>query len=87
MILDTRKYQDSVEALVENIKAKFVETGAIVGDIINRGQMKFRRITDRKFPLGIYLHVAFQAPTATLGLIRSKFSLDSTVNRVFIETK
>jgi hypothetical protein len=38
MILDTRNDQDSVEALIENIKAKFVEAGATIGDMINRGK-------------------------------------------------
>jgi ribosomal protein S6 len=87
MILDTRSYQDSIEALIENIRGKFVEAGAVLGDIINRGQMKFRRVTDRKFPSGLYLQVSFQAPSGTPELIRSKFSLDATVNRIFIEKK
>jgi ribosomal protein S6 len=76
-----------MEALIENIKAKLVETGAIITAIINKGQLKFRRVTDRKFPAGIYLQIAFEAAAAAPGLIRSKFSLDSTVNRVFIERK
>ncbi|MDR1303456.1 MAG: 30S ribosomal protein S6 [Puniceicoccales bacterium] len=87
MILDTRNFQDSMEALIENIKAKLVEAGAIITAITNRGQLKFRRVTDRKFPAGIYLQVAFEAPAGAPGVIRSKFRLDSTVNRVFIESK
>jgi ribosomal protein S6 len=87
MILDTRNYQDSMEALIESIRAKFVEAGAVIGDVINRGQLKFRRVTDRKFPAGIYLQIAFQAPVAAPEVIRSKFSLDSVVNRVFFERK
>jgi ribosomal protein S6 len=85
MILDTRNYQDSIETLIENIKTKFIEAGAIIQDILNKGQLKFRRVTDHKFPAGIYLQVIFQAPTATPESIRSKFSLDSTINRMFIE--
>jgi ribosomal protein S6 len=87
IILDTRHHQDSVEALIENIKAKLTETGAAISAVTNKGSMKFRRVTDRKFPAGIYLQIAFQAPPSTPKLIRSKFSLDSTVNRVFIENK
>jgi small subunit ribosomal protein S6 len=87
MILDTRNYQDSIEHLIEAIKSKLEETGAIINGVINKGQMKFRRVTDRKFPTGLYLQVAFQAPTSAPEFIRSKFSLDATVNRVFIENK
>jgi ribosomal protein S6 len=87
MILDTRNYQDSMENLIENIKAKIAEAGAVVGEIINKGQLRFQRITDRKFPAGIYLQIAFEAPTATPDVIRAKFSLDSTVNRILIESK
>jgi ribosomal protein S6 len=76
-----------MEALIENIQAIFVETGAVIQGITHKGQLKFRRITDRKFPAGIYLQITFEAPTAAPGLIRSKFSLDSTVNRVLIESK
>jgi ribosomal protein S6 len=87
MILDTRNYQDSIENLIENIKAKIAEADAIIGEIVNKGQLKFQRITDRKFSAGIYLQIAFEAPTAVPEVIRSKFSLDSTVNRIFIESK
>jgi ribosomal protein S6 len=87
MILDTRNFQDSMEALMENIRAKFVEAGAAIIAMTNKGQLKFRRVTDRKFPAGIYLQIAFEASAGVPGIIRSKFSLDSTVNRVFIECK
>jgi uncharacterized membrane protein len=76
-----------MEVLVENIKAKFLEAGALLGDVVNRGQMKFRRVTDRQYPSGIYLQLAFQAPGTALELIRSKFRLDRAVNRLFIESK
>jgi small subunit ribosomal protein S6 len=87
MILDTRNFQDSMENLIENIKAKMAETGANIGEIVNKGQLRFQRVTDRKFPSGIYLQVAFEAPPTAPDMIRSKFSLDSTVNRIFIESK
>jgi ribosomal protein S6 len=76
-----------MENLIENIKAKIAEAGAVIGEIVNKGQFKIQRITDRKFPAGIYLQIAFEAPTAVPEVIRSKFSLDSTVNRIFIESK
>jgi small subunit ribosomal protein S6 len=87
MILDTRNYQDSIEVLVENIKAKFLEAGALLGDVVNKGQIKFRRIRDSRFPSGMYLQIAFQAPGTAPELIRSKFRLDQTVNRLFIENQ
>ena len=87
MILDTRNYQDSVETLIENIKSKMAETGAVIGKVVNKGQIKFQRAVDRKFPSGLYLQVAFQGPATTPAQIRSKFSLDGTINRIFIENK
>ena len=87
MILDTRNYQDSIEALIDGIKSKITETGAVISDVINKGQIKFQRVIDRKFPNGLYLQIAFQAPTSAPQQIRSKFSLDGTVNRIFIESK
>lgn len=85
MILDTRNYQDSVDALVEAVKAKMIEVGADIHEVVNRGQLKFQRVTDRKFPAGLYLQIAFDAPTTTPEKIRSKFSLDATINRILIE--
>lgn len=87
LILDTRSYQDSVEALIENIKAKMTEVGAVISDVVNRGQIKFQRAVDRKFPAGLYLQIAFQAPSSTPELIRSKFRLDRAVNRIMIENR
>ncbi|MDE6576311.1 MAG: 30S ribosomal protein S6 [Opitutales bacterium] len=85
MILDTRNYQDSVDALVEAVKAKMVEAGADIREVVNKGQLKFQRVTDRKFPAGLYLQVSFDAPTTAPEKIRSKFSLDATINRILIE--
>lgn len=86
VILDTRNYQDSIETLTENIKEKFVEVGAEISNVTNMGQIKFQRAVDRKFPAGIYLQIAFNAVSKVPELIKNKFSLDRTVNRILIES-
>lgn len=87
MILDTRGYQESVETLTENIKNKFTEAGADISDVKNLGQFRFERAVDRKFPEGLYLQIAFTAMTNVPEILKSKFQLDHTVNRLLIESK
>ena len=87
MILDTRNYQDSIEALTDSIKTRFVEVGANIEHVNNLGQFQFERVVNRKFPAGIYLQIEFSGETSVPDAIKSKFQLDHTINRILIESR
>ena len=87
MILDTRNYQESVQTLTDNIQTKFVESGAEVSEVKNLGQFRFEHAVDRKFPEGLYLQIAFSSDPHVAEVLKTKFQLDHTVNRILIENK
>ena len=86
-ILDTRGYKDPVETIIEKIKTVIGESEGEVVREENLGQCEFVRVTDRKFPAGIYVEFDFNAPGTAPDLIKDKFKLDKTINRVLIQSR
>ncbi len=85
-ILDTRGYKEPVETIIEKIKAVIVEVGGATTNEVNHGQREFVRVTDRKFPTGIYVEFDINAPATAPDAIKDKFKLDKTINRVLIQS-
>ena len=79
-ILDTRGYTEPVETLIEKIKS-------VVESVENLGQKSFARTTDRNFPVGIYVDVNYEGESSSNALIKEKFRLDKTVNRILVLSK
>jgi small subunit ribosomal protein S6 len=85
-IFDTRGYQEPLETLYERIKEKIEATGATVTDIDHLGQKEFARVTHANFPAGLYSTYYFDAPATAPSAIKEKLRLESTINRVFIQS-
>jgi len=85
-ILDTRNYKEPVEKLVEKLTGVIESINGAVKKVQNLGQKEFVRVTDRKFPSGIYLEVEFEGPSNSSAALNEKLRLDRTVNRILVET-
>ena len=84
-ILDTRGYTEPVETLIEKIKS--VVESCKIESVENLGQKTFARTTDRNFPAGIYVEINYEGDTSANALIKEKFRLDKTVNRILVIAK
>ncbi|OIO60099.1 MAG: hypothetical protein AUJ82_03845 [Verrucomicrobia bacterium CG1_02_43_26] len=84
-ILDSRKYQDSIDSLVEKVKQTMTSLGGVVKKTENLGSKPFARITDKSFPEGIYLVVECEAAPAFPTALKEKLRLEKHVYRVFVE--
>lgn len=85
-ILDTRNYDQPVETLIEKFKTVIESIEGTVKDVKNMGQHQFTYVVDKKFPMGIYVRVKFDAPGTAPATLQEKFRLDRTVNRILVES-
>lgn len=85
-LLDMRNYQNPVETLIERLTNVIETVGGTVIKVKNLGQKDFARVTDRKFPAGIYVDVDFSGPSEAPAAIKEKLKLDRAVNRILIAT-
>jgi ribosomal protein S6 len=74
-----------VESLVDKLKDTFVALGSQISDVERIGQRNFERITDKNFQSGIYVRISFEAESTVPELIKDRFALDKTINRMMIE--
>lgn len=86
-ILDTRNYTEPVETLIDKIKSGIESGGASVTDVENLGQKEFIRVTDRKYPSGIYVRFDFSGPGSAAEALKEKFRLDKTVDRILVQSR
>lgn len=84
-ILDTRSYQEPVETLIEKIKATLESLGFSITGVKNMGQRDFVRVTDRRFPNGLYVQYELEGPAKASSLVQEKFRLDKTVDRILLQ--
>lgn len=85
-ILDTRNYKEPVDTLIEKLKSTIGAVEGTVTNVENLGVQPFARVTDRKFPAGIYVSVDFDGPPSAPSALNEKFRLDKTVNRILVES-
>lgn len=85
-ILDTRGYGEPVETLIEKLTGVLEGLGSKVKEAKNLGQKSFARITDKKFPAGIYVEMQFEGAGTVPSALAEKLKLDKTVNRVLVES-
>ncbi|PWU06157.1 MAG: 30S ribosomal protein S6 [Verrucomicrobia bacterium] len=83
-ILDTRNYQNPVETLIEKLTNVVEAVNGSVKKIKNFGQKDFSRVTNRKFPGGIYVEINFEGPAEAPLRLKEKLKLEKTVNRIFV---
>ena len=85
-ILDTRGYEEPIETLIEKLKSTLTAIDCVVEKVENLGQKEFARVTDKKFPAGIYVQIDFSGPGDPNKLLNERLKLDRTINRIFVES-
>lgn len=83
-ILDTRNYQNSVETLIERLTGVIQSINGSVKKVKNLGQKAFARVTDRKYPEGIYVDIDFEGSADLPLRLKERLKLDKTIDRIFI---
>ncbi len=85
-ILDNRGKEDSAEQIIDGVKKDIATLGGEVGTVENLGRKEFIRVTDKKFPGGTYVQVAFAAPPATPAALRERLRLNPSIYRTFVQS-
>ena len=83
-VLDTRGYEQPVEALIEKLTGIVAAIGGKVENVENLGVKEFARTPDRKFVSGVFVCVSFEGPANSAAQIKEKLSRDKTVNRLIV---
>lgn len=83
-LLDLRNYQNPVETLIERLADVIKTVGGTVEKVKNLGQKEFARVTNRKFPAGIFVEIDFSGPTTSPDEIKRKLELEKAVNRILV---
>ena len=85
-ILDNRGKEDSIEQIIDGVKAEIAAVHGEVTAVENLGKRDFIRVTDRKMTAGTYVQVAFTAPAAAPSQLKERLHLNSSVYRTFIQS-
>ncbi len=84
-ILDNRGKEDSVEQIIEGVKTEIVAVQGEVTAVEQLGRRDFIRVTDDKFPAGVYVNISFSAPAAAPAQLHERLRLNSSVYRALVE--
>jgi small subunit ribosomal protein S6 len=85
-ILDNRGKEDSVDQIIETVKKEITAVSGEVTAVENLGRRDFIRVTDDKFPAGVYVQVNFSAPAAAPAQLHERLRLNGTVYRALVES-
>jgi ribosomal protein S6 len=86
-ILNTRDYDQPVDALVGTIKDALQGAGATVGEVRNLGRLDFIRVTDKRHTGDVYIQMDFSGAADLPAKITERFRLEKTVKRVLLESR
>ena len=84
IILDTRGVEETIDALIEQLKKAIEEVGGEVGDVNNHGRFDFIRVTDNL--ADFYLNIAFNGPPDAPRQLQENLRLEKTVKRIIIQS-
>lgn len=85
-ILDNRGKEDSVDQLIEGLKKEIAAVHGEVTAVEQLGRRDFARVTDDKFPGGVYIQVAFSAPADSTAQLHERLRLNDNVYRALVES-
>ena len=86
-ILDTRGVEETIDQIIDNVKAEIATVEGEVTEVENLGQRDFARVTDPKFPAGIYVQVDFSGPSSVPAALKDRLRLNRTVYRTYVESR
>lgn len=84
-ILDTRGREESIDDLVEGLKADLVSVGAEVTSVENIGRQDFARFPDAKYTAGVYVQYDFTGTSSTPAAVLEKLRLNRVVSHKIIQ--
>ncbi|MDP1581191.1 MAG: 30S ribosomal protein S6 [Candidatus Didemnitutus sp.] len=84
-ILDNRGKEDSVEQIIDGVKTEIVAVQGEVTAVEQLGRRDFIRVTDDKFPAGVYVNISFSAPAAAPAQLHERLRLNNSVYRALVE--
>jgi len=84
-IIDNRGKEDSVETLIEGVKKEIAAVHGEVTAVENIGRRDFVRVTDDKFPAGVYVQVNFSAPASAPAQLHERLRLNDTIYRALVQ--
>jgi len=85
-VLDNRGKEDSIDQIIDGVKAEIAAVHGEVTGIENLGKKDFIRVTDRKFTSGTYVQIAFSGPPQAPAQLKDRLRLNSSVYRTFIQS-
>ena len=83
--LDTRKWQESIEALLDQIKSVIKEMGAEILEVKDLGIKPFARCPRRDFIEGQYVSIKCRGENDFNRILQERIGLNPNVNRVMVE--
>lgn len=86
IILDTRGVEETIDALIEQVKKSIEEAGGEVTDVNNLGRFDFIRVTNKKHLADFYLNIAFNGPPDIPRALQENLRLDKTVKHIIVKT-
>lgn len=84
-ILDNRGKEDSVDSIIEGVKKEIAAVQGEVTAVEQLGRRDFVRVTDDKFPAGVYVQVNFSAPADATAQLHERLRLNDSVYRALVE--
>lgn len=84
-ILDNRGKEESVEQIVDVLKAEIATVSGSVTSVENLGRRDFARVTDPKFPAANYVQITFSAPTSAPAALKERLRLNQSVYRTLVQ--
>jgi len=84
-ILDNRGVEESIDQIIDNVKAEIATVEGEVSGVENLGQRDFSRVTDPKFTAGTYVQVEFSGPSTAPAALKDRLRLNQTVYRTYVE--
>lgn len=84
-ILDNRGKEDSVEQIIDGVKAVITEAQGEVTRVEDIGRRDFVRVTNPKFTAANYVQIDFTAPASGPADLKERLRLNNNVYRTFIQ--
>lgn len=84
-ILDTRGREESVDELIDGLKAELSAAGAEVSNTESLGKKDFARVPDGRYDSGVYVQYDFSGTPQAPAAILEKLRLNKLVSHKMIQ--
>jgi small subunit ribosomal protein S6 len=84
-ILDNRGKEETVDQIVEVVKAEIAAVSGSVANVENIGRKDFARVTDDKFPAASYVQITFSGPATAPAALKERLRLNHSVYRTLVQ--